>query len=178
MWLSKHPVSEFAFWGKQSSGKHLDERLRKNKRPWRPGCWQSYLKLLLVGHRGRRVHARTKERGGGGRSLQLFLVVPRLLCEVCSASACPADSGFQGVSSEMQCSVETTLTWPGPGVKRPQNRISPKCHQGLWVPEAVELGGMLSPFFYILKDSECPANIWVTSRLYWHHLVKRILTPL
>lgn len=45
-------------------------------RPGSPGCWQSYFKLLLVGQRGRGKHARTKEKGGGGRILQLFLVVP------------------------------------------------------------------------------------------------------
>lgn len=30
-------------------------------RPQRLGCWQSYFKLLLVGQRGRGMHARTKE---------------------------------------------------------------------------------------------------------------------
>lgn len=85
--------------------------------------------------------------GRGGRILQLFLVVPRLLCEVSSASACRAESGFQGVSSEMQCSVDTTLMSPGPGVKRPREQNLPKMlTRALGSRGCRVLGGMLSHF--------------------------------
>lgn len=44
-----------------------------------------------------------QKRGeGGGRILQLFFVVPPLLCEAYPASACLAESGFQRVSLEIQ----------------------------------------------------------------------------
>lgn len=104
------------------------------------------------------MHARTKERGGGGEPCSCSLWSP----DYSVKSALPVHAqqtvGLGGeLGDAVQCGDNTHVA-RSRSKEAPEQNL-PKMSSRALGSRGCRVGGDVEPIFYILKDSECPANI-------------------